>query len=160
MTIRGWLRQNLPSRNNSKDLTELGKDFAKCPSCGVLMSSIQVHASDEVVSHNAETCRLVNLVLAELGVSFAHMIRVEIYYGSGPLRGFYFTADPYTVHISEAAYLEYREYIIFHETKHLVDCLTRGQSEETTPDRFARDLCARHGYDCPPDELVSSLPYA
>jgi hypothetical protein len=115
---------------------------------------------DEVVSHNSETCRLVNLVLGELGVSFAHMLRVEIYYGAGPLRGFYFTADPYTIHISEGAYSEYREYIIFHETRHLVDCLTMGQSEEVTPDRFARYLCAKYGYAYPPDNPISTGPYA
>jgi hypothetical protein len=160
MTIRGWLSQNLKTHNGSKDLAGLEEDLAKCPSCGASMSSIQAYTSDELVSHNSETCRLVNLVLAELAVSFAHMIRVEIYYGAGPLRGFYFTADPYTIHISEVAYLEFREYIIFHETKHLVDCLTRGRSEEATPDRFPRYLCAKYGYDCPPDELVSGFPYA
>jgi hypothetical protein len=157
MTIARWLRQKL-QRYDQANLTGPAAWSEKCPSCGTPIS--EAFTQDEVVSHNSETCRLVNLVLADLGVSFGHMIRVEIYPGAGPLRGFYFTADPYTIHISESAYSEYREYIVFHETKHLVDCLIRGQSEEVTPDRFARYLCIRYGYSCPPDNLISGLPYA
>jgi hypothetical protein len=158
MTIRQWLRQNLQNDDGVKNPTGPAGWSEKCPSCGTPISD--AHTPDEAVSHNSETCRLVNLVLSELEVSFGHMIRVEIYPGAGPLRGFYFTADPYTIHISESAYSDYREYITFHETKHLVDCLTRGQSEEVTPDQFARYLCARYGYSCPPDNLVSGFPYA
>jgi len=127
-----------------------------CPSCGVPLS--ETYARDLSVTHNIETCRLVNLVLSELGVSIDGTIRVEIYPGAGPLRGFYFTADPYTIHISEDAYAQLREYIIFHETKHLVDCLTVGRSEEVTPDRFARSLCFKYGYRCPPEN--SAIPWA
>jgi hypothetical protein len=158
MTIRQWLRQNLQSDDQAKNPTEPAGWSERCPSCGTPIS--EASTPDEAISHNFETCRLVNLVLSELGVSFGHSLRVEIYPGAGPLRGFYFTADPYTIHISESAYSDYREYIIFHETKHLVDCLTLGQSEEVTPDRFARYLCGRYGYRCPPDNLVSGVPYA
>lgn len=158
MTIAAWIRQRLQTYDQSSNLTTHSARSETCPSCGTPIS--EGFTEDETVSHNAETCRLVNLVLAELGVSFGHMIRVEIYPGIGPLRGFYFTADPYTIHISESAYSEYREYIVFHETKHLVDCVTRGQSEEVTPDRFARYLCKRYGYRCPSDDLTFGLPYA
>ena len=127
--------------------------FKFCSTCGVPVS--QTHSQDESVTHNVETCRLVNLVLSELGVSLGQTIRVDIYPGAGPLRGFYFTADPYSIHISEEAYSQMREYIIFHETKHLVDCLTIGRSEEITPDHFARSLCIRFGYRCPPENPVT-----
>ena len=133
------------SRKNEIRKTMGGFNF--CPTCGVPLS--ETHTQDESVTHNAETCRLVNLVLSELGVSLERTIRVDIYPGAGPLRGFYFTADPYSIHISEEAYSELREYIIFHETKHLVDCLTIGRSEEVTPDHFARALCVKYGYRCP-----------
>ena len=122
--------------------------FNFCPTCGVPLS--ETHTQEESVTHNAETCWLVNLVLSELGVSLERTIRVDIYPGAGPLSGFYFTADPYSIHISEEAYSQLREYIIFHETKHLVDCLIIGRSEEVTPDHFARSLCIKYGYRCPP----------
>ncbi|HUK51193.1 MAG TPA: hypothetical protein VLV18_09155, partial [Terriglobales bacterium] len=99
MTIREWLRARMQSSFNLNTCAAI----QNCPSCGVPMSDSTT--PDEAIAHNSETCRLVNLVLGELGVSFAHMLRVEIYYGTGPLRGFYFTADPYTIHISEGAYL-------------------------------------------------------
>jgi hypothetical protein len=124
-----------------------------CPTCRVPLS--EVHTPYESVTHNVETCRLVNLVLSELGVSIEQTVRVDIYPGAGPLRGFYFTADPYTIHVSGEAYAQLREYIIFHETKHLVDCLTIGRSEEITPDRFARSLCGKYGYACPPENPVT-----
>jgi len=107
------------------------------------------------MTHNPETCRLLNLVLTELGVRIPRMIRINIYPGAGPLRGFYFTADPYAINISEEAYAQIREYIIFHETKHMVDCLQFGRSEEVTPDRFARSLCLKYGYKCPPENPVT-----
>jgi len=124
-----------------------------CPVCGTLLA--QTHDDYESVTHNSETCRLVNLVLSELGVNVPQAIRVNIYPGAGALRGFYFTADPYTINISEEAYSQIREYIIFHETKHLVDCLQFGRSEEVTPDRFARALCQKYGYRCPPENPVA-----
>jgi len=127
-----------------------------CPSCGLPLS--KTLTGNESLTHNVETCRLVNIALSELGVSLYQTIRVEIYPAAGPLRGFYFTADPYTIHISEDAYSQLREYIIFHETKHLVDCLTVGQSEEVTPDRFARILCAKYGYRSPPENFVTQTP--
>jgi len=139
------------SRKNGSGGTDEGFKF--CPTCGVPVS--QDHTQEESVNHNVETCRLVNLVLSELGVSLVQTIRVDIYPGAGPLRGFYFTADPYSIHISEEAYSQMREYIIFHETKHLVDCLTLGRSEEVTPDDFARSLCTRYGYRCPPENPVT-----
>ena len=113
-------------------------------------------ASDsyEFVTHNAESCRLVNLALTELRVRILQTVRINVYPGAGPLRGFYFTGDPYTIHISEEAYAQLREYIIFHETKHLVDCLEFGRSEEQTPDRFARSLCLKYGFRCPPENAV------
>ena len=129
-------------------IRKLSDGFNFCPTCGVPLS--ETHTQEEAVTHNPETCRLVNLVLSELGVSLERTIRVDIYPGAGPLRGFYFTADPYSIHISEEAYLQLREYIIFHETKHLVDCLVIGRSEEVTPDQFARSLCIKYGYRCPP----------
>jgi len=157
MTIRRWLRQNLQVQCQARSSSNSSEQVA-CPSCGAPIS--HTVTSDETITHNSETCRLVNLVLAELGISFGQMIRVEVYPGAGPLRGFYFTADPYTIHISEGAYSDYREYIIFHETKHLVDCLTRGQSEEVSPDMFARYLCRKYGYRIPVDNPVSGYPYA
>jgi hypothetical protein len=126
-----------------------------CPVCASQLSDIKNH--NELVTHNPQTCRLVNIVLSELKVSVPQTIRVNIYPGAGPLRGFYFTEDPYTIHISEEAYRQLREYIIFHETKHLVDCLQFGRSEEVTPDRFARSLCVKYGYRCPPENLT--LPW-
>jgi len=136
------------SRENGVAKTDVG--FKLCPTCGVPVS--ETHTQGEIVTHNIETCRLVNLVLSELGVSLEQTIRVDIYPGAGPLRGFYFTADPYSIHISQEAYSQLREYIIFHETKHLVDCLTIGRSEEITPDHFARSLCIKYGYTCPNGE--------
>jgi RNA polymerase subunit RPABC4/transcription elongation factor Spt4 len=124
-----------------------------CPVCGTPLE--QTNGDYESVTHNSETCRLVNLVLSELGINVPQAIRVNIYPGAGALRGFYFTADPYTINISEEAYSQIREYIIFHETKHLVDCLQFGRSEEVTPDRFARALCQKYGYRCPPENPVS-----
>ena len=121
-----------------------------CPTCGVPLSDTRNRY--ERVMHNPETCRLVNLVLSELGVKIPQTVRVNIYPGAGPLRGFYFTGEPYTIHISEEAYSQLREYIIFHETKHLVDCLQFGRSEEVTPDHFARSLCLKYGYRCPPED--------
>jgi hypothetical protein len=120
----------------------------KCPSCGTPLETGE--AGQESWTHSAETCRLVNLVFMELGVSFEQFIRVQIYTASGPLRGYYTTLYPYTIHISDEAYMQFPEYIIFHETKHLVDCLTKGWSEEGTPDQFARSLCLKYGYRCPP----------
>ena len=128
-------------------------DFKSCPTCGDLLS--ETHTLDETVTHNVDTCRLVNLVLTELGVSLEQTVRVDIYPSAGPLRGFYFTADPYSIHVSEEAYSQLREYIIFHETKHLVDCLTIGRSEEITPDQFARSLCIKYGYRCPDENLAT-----
>jgi len=126
-----------------------------CPICSTpLLDSRNEYES---VTHNPETCRLVNLVLSELGISIPQTIRVNIYPGAGPLRGFYFTEDPYTIHVSEEAYTQLREYIIFHETKHLADCLQFGRSEELTPDRFARALCIKYGYRSPPENSV--LPW-
>jgi hypothetical protein len=106
----------------------------------------------ETLTHNPETCQLVNLVLREMGVVLGHPILVQIYQGTGPLGGFYATMDPYTIHVSEDAYTRFKEYIIFHETKHMVDCLTKGWSEEGTPDAFARALCFKYGYAWPPPQ--------
>jgi hypothetical protein len=119
-----------------------------CPSCG----SPIVPGTAKGLSwcHNVETCRLVNIALSELGVSVGQFILVDVYWSSGPLKGYYSPADPYTIHISEEAYSQFPQYIIFHETKHLVDCLTNGQSEESTPDPFARSLCVKYGFRCPP----------
>jgi len=145
------------SLKNGLERTDVGFKF--CPTCGVPLS--ETHTRDESVTHNVETCRLVNLALLKLGVSLEQTIRVDIYPGAGPLRGFYFTADPYSIHISEEAYSQWREYIIFHETKHLVDCLTSGRSEEITPDHFARSLCIKYGYTCPHGEPATPwLAYA
>ncbi len=127
-------------------------DLKPCPICNVPMSESEDKYG--YVTHNPETCRLVNLVLSELGVRIPQTVRVNIYPGAGPLRGFYFTGDPYTVHISEDAYAQLREYVIFHETKHLVDCLQFGRSEEITPDNFALTLCLKYGYRCPPEDSV------
>jgi hypothetical protein len=125
-----------------------GKSLEACPTCGMpLTSSV---SQDEMQTHNPQTCRLVNLVLMEMGVVLEQQIRVEIYPAYGPLRGFYTTIDPYAIHISDEAYSQFPEYIIFHETKHLVDCLTKGWSEEGTPDEFARSLCTKYGYAWPP----------
>ena len=120
-----------------------------CPTCAAPLA--ETGNAYEYVRHNPETCRLVNLALFELGVEIRQTVRINIYPGAGPLRGFYFTGDPYTIHVSEEAYARLREYIIFHETKHLVDCLEFGRSEELTPDRFARSLCVKYGYGCPPE---------
>jgi len=165
-----WVREEPVGTSGS--FLELLKGFARrvwardenrvvgaCPVCTLPLSDSQ--SKYESVTHNPETCRLLNLVLAELGVRIPGMVRVNVYPGAGPLRGFYFTADPYAINISEEAYAEMREYIIFHETKHLVDCLQFGQSDEVTPDRFARSLCAKYGYRCPSENPVSpSFAYA
>ena len=126
-----------------------------CPSCCTPLTSSLT--PEEILTHNPQTCRLVNLVLRETGVELGHQIRVEIYPGTGPLGGFYTTVDPYTIHISDAAYTNFPEYIIFHETKHLVDCLTKGWSEEGTPDNFARTLCAKYGYRWPPPQQPAPI---
>jgi len=123
-----------------------------CPTCAAPLSKAEDRY--EYVTHNPETCRLVNLALSELGVNIPQTVRVNIYPGAGPLRGFYFTGDPYTIHISEEAYAQLREYIIFHETKHLVDCLQFGRSEELTPDNFARSVCLKYGYRCPQESYA------
>lgn len=147
------LRYEFTRRNNLETFHELGvkkelNDKTSCPSCGMPIGS---YSTDGLSwSHNSETCRLVNIVLAEVGVSFDQFIRVNIYAHFGPLKGYYSPADPLTIHISDQAYSQFPEYIIFHETKHLVDCLTKGWSEEGTPDSFARSLCAKHGFRCPP----------
>ena len=138
----------------------LQKTFAKrsdaelvpCPICTTPMS--ETENGYEHLTHNPETCRLVNIALSELRITIPEAVRINIYPGAGPLRGFYFTGDPYTIHISENAYAQLKEYIIFHETKHLVDCLKFGRSEEVTPDHFARMLCLKYGYRCPPDDPV------
>jgi hypothetical protein len=131
-----------PSRTNVKP------DEGFCPTCGnPIVTRTDV---GQTSYHNATTCRLVNLALAEMGASFDQMIRIEVYPDWGPLKGYYSPLDPYTIHVAEEAYSRFPEYIIFHETKHLVDCLRKGWSEEETPDPFARNLCARHGYGCPP----------
>ncbi len=129
-----------------------------CTSCGMLPTSRTTR--EEIVTHNPHTCMLVNLVLREMRVTMQQRIRIEIYPDFGPLRGFYSTADPYAIHISDQAYSQFPEYIIFHETKHLVDCLTKGWSEEGTPDKFAKDLCSKHGYTWPPppQEIVPMTP--
>ena len=133
--------------SRKSEAVKTNASFKFCSTCGVPMA--ETHTRDESVTNNTETCRLVNLALSELGVCLEQTIRVDIYPGAGPLRGFYFTADPYSIHISEEAYSQLREYIIFHETKHLVDCLTIGRSEEVTPDHFARSLCTKYGYSYP-----------
>ena len=133
-------------------------DPAICPTCATPL--LRTKSKFESVTHNPETCRLVNLVLSELGASVPQTIRVNIYSDVGSLRGYYFTANPYTINISEEAYAETPEYTIFHETKHLVDCLQFGQSEEVTPDRFARALCQRYGYRCPQEPLSPWYAYA
>jgi len=131
-----------PQRNTEMN----GEGF--CSTCG---SSISRLAESGFTSfHNAVTCRLVNIALSEMGVSFDQMIRVDVYPDSGPLKGYYSSFEPFTIHVAQEAYSLYPEYIIFHETKHLVDCATKGWSEEHTPDPFARDLCAKYGYRCPP----------
>ncbi len=145
--ILGKIIQN-PRHETPEETRPPDKVPMACPSCGMpLTSSLN---TEEILTHNPHTCRLVNLILMEMGVSLEHQIRVEIYPGSGPLGGFYTTADPYTIHVSDDAYTHFPEYIIFHETKHLVDCLTKGRSEEGTPDRFARALCIKYGYRWPP----------
>jgi hypothetical protein len=127
-------------------------EITLCPTCRT--SILETENGYEQTNHNPGTCRLVNLALSELGVTIPQTVRINIYPGAGPLRGFYFTGDPYTIHISEDAYAQLKEYIIFHETKHLVDCLQFGRSEEITPDRFARMLCLKYGYAAPPEDPV------
>lgn len=119
-----------------------------CSTCGGPITTQIMNGV--MVSHNPQTCRLVNLAFEELGVSFGQTVRINVYPLPGQLRGYYHTADPYAIHVSEEAYSQFQEYIIFHETKHLVDCLTKGWSEEGTPDPFARTLCAKYGFRSPP----------
>jgi hypothetical protein len=128
--------------------SELHGELGNCPTCGTPLTSYS--SRNRSWTHNTETCRLVNLALSEMGVSFDRPIRIEIYQNPGPLKGYYATVDPFTIHISEEAYGLFPEYMVFHETKHLVDCLTKGWSEEGSPDPFARQLCMRHGFRCPP----------
>jgi hypothetical protein len=136
--------------------------LGNCPSCGSPMESGRT--GEYAWSHNVQTCRLVNLALAEIGFSLSQPILVNVYAGRGPLKGFYFPADPFTIHISEDAYYLFPEYTVFHETKHLVDCLTKGWSEEASPDPWARSLCLKYGFRYPPpyqyvDYLGLSLGY-
>ena len=121
-----------------------------CSCCGTPVTLTRIR--DWIWIHNPRTCSLVNLALQQMGLSLSHQIRVEIYPFLGPLKGYYTLSDPYTIHISEDAYLLFPEYTIFHETKHLIDCLTRGWSEEESPDGWARSLCSRHGFRCPPPQ--------
>ena len=121
-----------------------------CYCCGMPLSSTRTR--DWIWIHNPRTCRLVNIALSEMGVSLDHLVRVEIYPSLGPLKGYYALTDPYTIHISEDAYLLFPEYTIFHETKHLIDCLTKGWSEEESPDEWARSLCLRYGFRFPPPQ--------
>jgi len=134
--------------SNARQRTTERLDEGFCSTCGnPIMKRTK---AGQTTYHNATTCKLVNLALAEMGASFNQMIRIEVYPNSGPLKGYYSPFDPYTIHVAEEAYSRFPEYIIFHETKHLVDCLTKGWSEEDSPDPFARNLCARYGYECPP----------
>jgi len=130
-----------PERNEKAEL-------GFCSTCG---NPITLSTQGEYSSfHNAATCRLVNLALVEMEVSIDQTIRVVVYPYWGPLKGYYSTAEPLTIHVAEETYSHFPEYIIFHETKHLVDCLTKGWSEEGTPDPFARHLCAKYDFPCPP----------
>ena len=149
MTTIGLLRRFL-----DKSVSTLAKSESEiCGSCGSPLTRSK--SKSETLIHNPATCRLVNLALSELGATVPETIRVSIYPGAGTLKGFYFTADPYTINISEEAYSQALEYIIFHETKHLVDCLRFGRSEEISPDRFARALCQKYGYMTPPEDPLS-----
>ena len=121
-----------------------------CPCCGMSITFARVR--DWVWIHNVRTCRLVNLALHEMELSLNQQVRVEIYPFLGPLKGYYTLTDPYSIHISEDAYLLFPEYTIFHEMKHLIDCLTKGWSEEESPDPWARSLCLRHGFKFPPPQ--------
>jgi hypothetical protein len=127
-----------------------------CPTCGEPLTSYS--SRDQSWAHNTETCRLVNLALSEMGVSFDSPIRIEIYQNAGPLKGYYATVQPLTIHISEDAYRLFPEYMVFHETRHLVDCLTKGWSDENSPDPFARQLCMKYGFRCPPPLPPYSRP--
>ena len=143
--------QITPSNSLPSPETPGGEHFAQevfCSCCG----SRVAHGSSSGISwsHNVATCRLVNLALSDMGVCLDQPIRVNIYRAQGPLKGYYSSADPHTINISEEAYSRYPEYVIFHETKHLVDCVTKGWSEEDTPDPFARSLCVKHGFEAPP----------
>ena len=143
----------LPEDFRNDDILVERKDREKtdrgfCSTCG---NPITLGTEGSYTSfHNADTCRLVNIALTEMGVSLDQTVRVVVYPNWGPLKGYYSTADPLTIHVAEDVYSHFPEYIIFHETKHLVDCLTKGWSEEGTPDPFARNLCRRHGFSCPP----------
>jgi len=119
-----------------------------CPCCGLPIESGRMRG--QIWRHNVETCRLVNLALFESRISLDQPIRVDVYAGRGPLKGYYALADPYVIHISEDAYSLFPEYTIFHETKHMVDCLRKGWSEEGSPDTWARSLCIRYGFRYPP----------
>lgn len=156
-SLRNFLRKIRDSISNGiREENRPSKAFPMaCPTCGMpLTSSLTTY---ELLTHNPQTCRLVNIVLMEMGVDLEHQIRVEIYPGTGQLGGFYATVDPYAIHISDDAYTHFPEYIIFHETKHLVDCLSKGWSEEATPDNFARSLCVKYGYKWPPPQQPTPI---
>lgn len=119
-----------------------------CPCCGLLIESGRMRG--QLWRHNVETCKLVNLALSESGISLSQPIRVYVYAGRGPLKGYYALADPYAIHISEDSYSLFREYTIFHEIRHMVDCLRKGWSEEGSPDKWARLLCIKYGFRYPP----------
>jgi hypothetical protein len=119
-----------------------------CPCCGLLVESRRTR--DRIWRHNVQTCKLVNLALSESGIAVHQLIQVDVYVGHGPLTGYYSLSDPYTIHISEDAYSLFPEYTIFHEIKHMVDCLMKGSSEEGSPDPWARALCIRYGFRYPP----------
>jgi hypothetical protein len=141
------------SRNRAEPIgvrqrAEADNRLTLCPCCWRPMQSARV--GEWIWAHNVRTCALVNLALAEMQMSFTQQIRVEVYPNLGPLKGFYTLTEPYTIHISEDAYLAFPEYTIFHEMRHLVDCHTRGWSEEASPDLWARSLCQRYGYTYPP----------
>jgi hypothetical protein len=151
--------QTSPSNSIQSPETQRGEHHDQemfCPCCGSRVS----HGTSNGLSwsHNVETCRLVNLALSDMGIGLDRPIRVNIYRTPGPLKGYYSLTDPHTINISEEAYSRYPEYVIFHETKHLVDCVTKGWSEEETPDPFARALCAKHGFETPPQHANLELP--
>lgn len=144
----GAVRLNSADTSDRRINQEEHNHLSDCPCCG---SPIEwVRKGEQLWSHNVQTCRLVNLALTEIGLSPNQPIRVDVYGGLGPLKGYYSPADPYTIHISEDTYSLFPEYTIFHETKHLVDCLTKGWSEEGSPDPWARLLCMKYGFRYPP----------
>jgi hypothetical protein len=90
-----------------------------------------------------------NLAMSELGFQPRTRINIRIKNDGGPL-GAYTPYEPNTLTI-DARVLNSPDlaHVVFHETKHLVDCQRQGYSDEYSPNPFASSLCRKYGLHDP-----------